>query len=982
MKRAIMILFILILFGLFSVSVAEETIEEGTMVVSGVVEEDIDNDLLFNMYAESLFGYSAPSFYRANHDFSEDMQEFYDFLVTCIKEVAAGERTSTEFTIEKEFTLTQEELDILMSAVVTDHPLEMYWYDKTKGTLVSFDGYLTEFSLSVSAEYSNGKYAVNSEHVAMVQKAAENAQDIVAKYSSLTDREKLEGYKNEICSLVSYNTDAANLSNQEYGNAYQLVWVFDGDETTNVVCEGYSKAFQYLCDMTDFVSDVYCITVTGVMDGGTGSGAHMWNIVTMESVNYHVDVTNCDENTIGYPDKLFLSGFSMTYEDRCDKFAAIFNRNVITYEYDKETVDLFGREQLTLEFGMNQRISWTFSEEGVLTFDGVGSLGDYYLGEGTFVNGRPWDAAVNKINSPVKKIVIGEGITGVGSACFHEYQELEDIQFANSVEKIEEWSFTNCVKIKRIVCPAALNMIGEAAFAGCSNLDELIFNEGLVYIGDYSFQQTPLLTKIDIPGTVKYVGYNAFVFNNFVEIQLREGIEIIRDGAFCGAKVSELILPTSLIEIGTSAFASLYNLTSVSIPGSVRMLCDQAFYNCQNLVDITLHEGIESIGYGAFEDCGMTSVFIPASVTYLSGYAFNHIRGDEVTVIIHDDNKSYTKQIVCVDCGEVIKEETIQKLGHDIGAWTEVRKATCTENGEDQAVCARCGENCIQVVDKLGHDNGEWKMIKAATCTEKGEESNVCNRCGESEHREIPAFGHDFGAWIEESVASCTVEGKKYRVCNRCNEREEYTGFAPGHHEVWKVIIPATREKEGLKQKICKRCNEILEEKIIPELAYTNKTASTIGLRVDRVAVPIDSNDAWKMLTPIDLTIQGTIRYPLIAGNVYEIGYVEVTIDDKMMNVELVIESDVGMDTTALVFLTDTEEFKRFSINDYEFYEFPAVIKLSDMPCDKLLMMVIGNLTIDPARPEPKYYNPKSAENKALLENLNEIYKQYFEEKK
>ena len=89
MKRVIMILFMLILVGMFSVSVAEETLEEGTMVVSGVVEEDIDNDFLFNMYAESLFGYGAPSFYRANHNFSEDMQEFYDFLVTCIKEVAA-----------------------------------------------------------------------------------------------------------------------------------------------------------------------------------------------------------------------------------------------------------------------------------------------------------------------------------------------------------------------------------------------------------------------------------------------------------------------------------------------------------------------------------------------------------------------------------------------------------------------------------------------------------------------------------------------------------------------------------------------------------------------------------------------------------------------------------------------------------------------------------------------------------------------------
>ena len=30
----------------------------------------------------------------------------------------------------------------------------------------------------------------------------------------------------------------------------ELIWVFDGDSSTNVVCEGYAKAFQYLCDLS------------------------------------------------------------------------------------------------------------------------------------------------------------------------------------------------------------------------------------------------------------------------------------------------------------------------------------------------------------------------------------------------------------------------------------------------------------------------------------------------------------------------------------------------------------------------------------------------------------------------------------------------------------------------------------------------------------------------------------------------------------
>ena len=64
-----------------------------------------------------------------------------------------------------------------------------------------------------------------------------------------------------------------------------------------MVCEGYSKAFKYLCDLTWTGSDseVACYLPTGTMDGGD----HMWNIVSIGGVNYLTDITNCDSGTIG-----------------------------------------------------------------------------------------------------------------------------------------------------------------------------------------------------------------------------------------------------------------------------------------------------------------------------------------------------------------------------------------------------------------------------------------------------------------------------------------------------------------------------------------------------------------------------------------------------------------------------------------------------------------------------------------------------------
>ena len=115
------------------------------------------------------------------------------------------------------------------------------------------------------------------------------------------------------------------------------------------MCEGYSKAFKYLCDLTSFNSSrIQCYLVTGTMTGGTGAGEHMWDIVTMDDgKNYVVDVTNCDgdsdKKTIGYPDKLFLKGYksgsvSTSYAFSCG----------VTYKYDSDTLAHYTTAELTI----------------------------------------------------------------------------------------------------------------------------------------------------------------------------------------------------------------------------------------------------------------------------------------------------------------------------------------------------------------------------------------------------------------------------------------------------------------------------------------------------------------------------------------------------------------------------------------------------------------------------------------------------------
>lgn len=261
----------------------------------------------------------------------------------------------------------------LMDALLHDCPYELYWYDKTEGyrksCQITQSGYDTDsrpgidviesvhitelqFSLYVSADYQAGGYSPQSINVDTVKTAyaatvLARADAIVSRYASLSDYDKLVAYRNEICNLVTYDSIAASDSyTGRYGNPWQLISVFDDDVTTNVVCEGYAKAFQYLCDRSDFIDRVACYTVSGDMHGGTGAGGHMWNILSMgDGCYYLVDVTNSDEGSVGQDGGLFLSGYTRFLTNG---YCFSVGGTEITFTYDDTTRALWGVEETSV----------------------------------------------------------------------------------------------------------------------------------------------------------------------------------------------------------------------------------------------------------------------------------------------------------------------------------------------------------------------------------------------------------------------------------------------------------------------------------------------------------------------------------------------------------------------------------------------------------------------------------------------------------
>lgn len=295
--------------------------------------DQADGDTLFGEYLQRLmYPDKAPSTlsnWGEDTDFlNEKERQVYDALKTLCTEVADGKRTETngwwlpvgvtvqlEGRTEEEALLSVVDFSKITLASYWGWGYELYWrntgafpceyvYDVSGDTL-TLKG--LRVGVVVSVDYRiqpDDLYHVNPEKTGAARKAVENARQIADSYEGKTDYEKLKGFLYTICDLVSY--DEESLEAGIYGDPWQLVYVFDGDPNTNVVCEGYAKAYQYLCDL----AGIPCYLVGGDMavDGEALPIGHMWNNVILDGKTYLVDPTNCDSGNVGMPDQLFLRG--------------------------------------------------------------------------------------------------------------------------------------------------------------------------------------------------------------------------------------------------------------------------------------------------------------------------------------------------------------------------------------------------------------------------------------------------------------------------------------------------------------------------------------------------------------------------------------------------------------------------------------------------------------------------------------------------
>lgn len=219
------------------------------------------------------------------------------------------------------------------------------------------------------------------------------------------------------------------------------------------------------------------------------------------------------------------------------------------------------------------------------------------------------------------KVVIPEGITCIMQWAF-EGSTMTELELPDSLVTINAEGFFGCRNLTKVTIPDSVTHIGYEAFCGCRKLEE-----------------------VTLPNSVDYIGGKAFYATAWMKQKQQENPLVILYDTLQDATAAEgeVIIPEEVKTI-EAAFIKSEKVTSVIIPGTIKEVGELAFSGCVNLRSAKLMEGVEIIGWSAFYDCtSMQEIYIPSSVINIYENAFENCSTDMKVVCEKD---SYARKVL------------------------------------------------------------------------------------------------------------------------------------------------------------------------------------------------------------------------------------------------------------------------------------------------------------------------------------------------
>ena len=302
-----------------------------------------------------------------------------------------------------------------------------------------------------------------------------------------------------------------------------------------------------------------------------------------------------------------------------------------------EEVTVVGTWDISADDG-ESNVTATLYNDGNFVISGTGDMRDYNTSSDVLYKDKIKD---------IKTVTIENGVTRIGNSAFAYCIMLTSIDIPNSVKSIGRDAFENCISLTSIEIPVGMTSIEDFAFFNCESITSINIPNSITNIGYMSFSYCKNLININVDeNNEKYSSVNGVLFN-------KNRTQLICYSA--GKEEKQYTIPNSVKIIGDSAFYFCTYLENINISDSVKSIGGLAFYECKGLRNIEIPSSVTSIRVSAFSDC----------------YFLENIKVDENNTNYSSEggvlfNKDKT-QLICYPAGKEEKQYTIPNSVTSIG---------------------------------------------------------------------------------------------------------------------------------------------------------------------------------------------------------------------------------------------------------------------------------------------------------------------------